>query len=156
MLRGIRFLLGLYMWFMIIVFFKFMSDQDIMPMMMVVILELPAIWLYRKVGKMKKRKAYALPQKEYGLVMIIEEPDEESLAIREPLIERCWDTGKLMADYVFSSEEWNQQKKVIPLQQFPTYLLISEHPYSDHEECLQNPFLVTTQPAEILDFLFHH
>lgn len=159
-----RFIVGVYLWFVCVSLIEFIDFHDIWTIVFGLCLILPGIWLFRRLGRLKEKKIYSVEQKEYSLVMVSnqlsDEMDEEEYESYvhpfENFMETCWDTGKINSDYEFTLEFWNRQENFPIVTHDPTFMVTTGHPDAKFEKKMQNPFVVTTNPVEVLQFLESH
>lgn len=109
-----------------------------------------------------EKVAYKVHQKHYAVVIVSNEWDEyNKLEEDQDLSERplneqenvFFETGKVSTTYALNLLGWNEKRDVVSITEDPTFLVISDNFNAKSEKAMQKPFVVTSNPKEVLQFL---
>ncbi|USK68812.1 hypothetical protein [Peribacillus asahii] len=109
-----------------------------------------------------EKRAYDVHQKDYGIVIISNEwmtsnkfDSEQESAVQpfENEVITFFDTGKVSETFAYTLADWNERKGVVRISQDPTFLVISGNGNAIRKKAMRQPFVVTSNSAEVLQFL---
>lgn len=166
MISIVRFLLGVYIWLIGVSMIEFVASGEWFTVAFSVILVLPALWGYRKLGKFREKKTYGESQKEYGIVIVSElikdpwEMDDEEYEEYNPPFENfvnaCVEMGNVSREYQFTKDQWNSRSEYPAVDGETAYMVVTDHPDAKYEMVMRLPLYVSNSPADILRFLEEH
>ena len=145
--------------FVLILLFLDGSYSDTLGIFTILLVTLIVTFL---LTKYIEKVAYKVYQKNYAVVIVSNEWDEynkleedqdwseQTLNEEENVF---FETGKVSQTYVFNILEWNEKRDVVSITEDPTFLVISDNFNAKSENAMQKPFVVTSNPKEVLQFL---
>ncbi|MGM9985973.1 MAG: hypothetical protein ACI35O_01975 [Bacillaceae bacterium] len=109
------------------------------------------------------KKAYSIRQKEYGIVIISDQwldftgeeekyEDETAMPFYNEVM-TFYDTNKVSFIYTYDLESWNTNEAYTHISHDPTFVVITDNEDADRDKANQQPFLITSRPIEVVEFL---
>lgn len=116
-----------------------------------------------------EKKAYDIHQKAYGIVLVSDKIFEDCEEMGETEFEMFfhpfgqeavlnYETGNVGFFYQYSLKEWKDKSREEgnPVEQDPTFFVVTANKNAELIKSMKNPFLVSSKPAEVVQFLEGH